>query len=183
MKELNQLAVTDEMMLDERDQIIDQLMREYSDDILHLVYTYVKNRTIAEDLAQEIFIKCYEKLNQFNRQSTIKTWLYRIASNHCKDYLRSWHYRKITLSNKVFDHIPSKSKQVEEEVIKHSEENNLTNAVMNLPLKYREVVFLHYYEELSLKEISKITSVNINTLKTRLKRAKELLKDKMIEEV
>ncbi|MCH7323935.1 sigma-70 family RNA polymerase sigma factor [Solibacillus sp. MA9] len=183
MNELNQLAVTDEMMLDEREQIIDQLMREYSDDILHLVYTYVKNRTIAEDLAQEIFIKCYEKLNQFNQQSTIKTWLYRIASNHCKDYLGSWHYRKITLSNKVFDHIPSKSKQVEEEVIKHSEENSLTNAVMNLPLKYREVVFLHYYEELSLKEISKITSVNINTLKTRLKRAKELLKDKMIEEV
>lgn len=183
MNELNQLAVTDEMMLDEREQIIDQLMREYSDDILHLVYTYVKNRTIAEDLAQEIFIKCYEKLKQFNQQSTIKTWLYRIASNHCKDYLRSWHYRKITLSNKVFDHIPSKSKQVEEEVIKHSEENSLTNAVMNLPLKYREVVFLHYYEELSLKEISKITSVNINTLKTRLKRAKELLKDKMIEEV
>jgi len=183
MNELNQLAVTDEMMLDEREQIIDQLMREYSDDILHLVYTYVKNRTIAEDLAQEIFIKCYEKLNQFNQQSTIKTWLYRIASNHCKDYLRSWHYRKITLSNKVFDHIPSKSKQVEEEVIKHSEENSLTNAIMNLPLKYREVVFLHYYEELSLKEISKITSVNINTLKTRLKRAKELLKDKMIEEV
>lgn len=183
MSELNQLAVTDEMMLDEREQIIDQLMREYSDDILHLVYTYVKNRTIAEDLAQEIFIKCYEKLNQFNQQSTIKTWLYRIASNHCKDYLRSWHYRKITLSNKVFDHIPSKSKQVEEKVIKHSEESSLTNAVMNLPLKYREVVFLHYYEELSLKEISKITSVNINTLKTRLKRAKELLKDKMIEEV
>lgn len=183
MNELNQLAVTDEMMLDEREEIIDQLMSEYSDDILHLVYTYVKNRTIAEDLAQEIFIKCYEKLNQFNQQSTIKTWLYRIASNHCKDYLRSWHYRKITLSNKVFDHIPSKSKQVEEEVIKHSEENSLTNAVMNLPLKHREVVFLHYYEELSLKEISKITSVNINTLKTRLKRAKELLKDKMIEEV
>ncbi|GGA29812.1 sigma-70 family RNA polymerase sigma factor [Psychrobacillus lasiicapitis] len=183
MNELNQLAVTDEMMLDEREQIIDQLMREYSNDILHLVYTYVKNRTIAEDLAQEIFIKCYKKLNQFNQQSTIKTWLYRIASNHCKDYLKSWHYRKITLNNKIFDHIPSKSKQVEEEVIKHSEENSLTNAVMNLPLKYREVVFLHYYEELSLKEISKITSVNINTLKTRLKRAKELLKDKMIEEV
>ena len=81
------------------------------------------------------------------------------------------------------DYIPSKSKQVEEEIIANSEENILTNAVMNLPLKYREVVFLHYYEELSLAEISKITTVNINTIKTRLKRAKELLKDKMIEEV
>src|SRR4051794_20952349 len=113
MNELNQLAVTDEMMLDEREQIIDQLMHEYSDDILHLVYTYVKNRATAEDLTQEIFIKCYEKLYQFNQQATIKTWLYRIAINHCKDYLRSWHYRKITLSNKILDYIPSKSKRVE----------------------------------------------------------------------
>ncbi|ALC92902.1 RNA polymerase factor sigma C [Bacillus sp. FJAT-18017] len=170
-------------MLLEREEIIDQLMQEYSDDILHLVYTYVKNRTTAEDLTQEIFLKCYEKLNQFNQQSSIKTWVYRIASNHCKDYLRSWHYRKITLSDKIWEYIPSKSKQVEEEVIANSEEDILTNAVMNLPLKYREVVFLHYYEELSLAEISKITTVNLNTIKTRLKRAKEILKDKMIEEV
>lgn len=183
MNGLKQLAVTDESMLLEREEIIDQLMQEYSDDILHLVYTYVKNRTTAEDLTQEIFLKCYEKLNQFNQQATLKTWVYRIASNHCKDYLRSWHYRKITLSDKILDYIPSKSKQVEEEIIANSEENILTNAVMNLPLKYREVVFLHYYEELSLAEISKITKVNINTIKTRLKRAKELLKDKMIEEV
>lgn len=183
MNGLKQLAVTDESMLLEREEIFDQLMQEYSDDILHLVYTYVKNRTTAEDLTQEIFLKCYEKLNQFNQQATLKTWVYRIASNHCKDYLRSWHYRKITLSDKILDYIPSKSKQVEEEIIANSEENILTNAVMNLPLKYREVVFLHYYEELSLAEISKITTVNINTIKTRLKRAKELLKDKMIEEV
>ncbi|MCT2344599.1 sigma-70 family RNA polymerase sigma factor [Niallia taxi] len=183
MNGLKQLAVTDESMLLEREEIIDQLMQEYSDDILHLVYTYVKNRTTAEDLTQEIFLKCYEKLNQFNQQATLKTWVYSIASNHCKDYLRSWHYRKITLSDKILDYIPSKSKQVEEEIIANSEGNILTNAVMNLPLKYREVVFLHYYEELSLAEISKITAVNINTIKTRLKRAKELLKDKMIEEV
>ncbi|WP_053362470.1 sigma-70 family RNA polymerase sigma factor [Bacillus sp. FJAT-27251] len=183
MNGLKQLAVTDESMLLEREEIIDQLMQEYSDDILHLVYTYVKNRTTAEDLTQEIFLKCYEKLNQFNQQATLKTWVYRIASNHCKDYLRSWHYRKITLSDKILDYIPSNSKQVEEEIIANSEENILTNAVMNLPLKYREVVFLHYYEELSLAEISKITTVNINTIKTRLKRAKELLKDKIIQEV
>jgi RNA polymerase sigma-70 factor, ECF subfamily len=180
---LKQLVVTNESMLDQREQIIDQIMNDYSDDILYLVYTYVKNRTTAEDLTQEIFLKCYEKLNQFNQQSSIKTWVYRIASNHCKDYLRSWHYRKITLSNKLLDYIPSKSKQVEEEIMANSEEATLTNAVMNLPLKYREVVFLHYYEELSLAEISKITTVNINTIKTRLKRAKELLRDKMIEEV
>src|SRR5690554_3009092 len=142
MSELEQLMVTDKS-IDIREQIIDQLMHEYSDDIMHLVYTYVKNHATAEDLTQEIFIKCYEKLSQFNHQSSIKTWVYRIASNHCKDYLRSWHYRKIILNEKIFDYLPSKSKHVEEEIISLNEENNLTNAVMALPIKYREVVFLH----------------------------------------
>ena len=182
MNELEQLSVTDEN-IDDREQIIDQLMNEYSDGILHLVYTYVKNRVTAEDLTQEIFIKCYEKLGQFNEQASIKTWLYRIASNHCKDYLRSWYYRKITLNEKILDYIPSKSRQVEEEIIANNEEKSLTDAVMALPIKYREVIFLHYYEELSLVEINKVTAININTIKTRLKRAKELLKAHMIEEV
>ncbi|UTR10006.1 sigma-70 family RNA polymerase sigma factor [Evansella sp. LMS18] len=167
--------------LDERVQIIDKLMDEYSDAILHLAYTYVKNETTAEDLTQEIFIKSFEKLHQFNERSTLKTWLYRIASNHCKDYLKSWHYRKITLNDKIFDYIPSRSK-TEDEIIAKDEEDILANAVMELPLKYREVVFLHYYEELSLKEINKITAMNTNTLKTRLKRAKEILRQKMTKE-
>lgn len=182
MNKLDHLAFSN-TDIDERSYVIDQLMQEYSDGILQLVYTYVKNRTTAEDLTQEIFIKCYEKLGQFQHQSSIKTWLYRIASNHCKDYLRSWHYRKITLNEFVFDYIPAKSKQVEETIIERNEESSLAVAVMSLPVKYREVVFLHYYEELSLSEISKVTQVNVNTLKTRLKRAKELLKNTLIEEV
>ncbi|WP_416148992.1 sigma-70 family RNA polymerase sigma factor [Salipaludibacillus sp. HK11] len=182
MNEFDQVSVTDKCV-DDRELIIDQLIDEYSDAILHLVYTYVKNRTTAEDLTQEIFIKCYEKLDQFNQQAKIKTWLYRIASNHCKDYLRSWHYRKIILNEKILTYTPSTSKTVEEEIIAKNEETRLMNAVMSLHLKYREVVFLHYYEELSLAEISNVTRVNINTIKTRLKRAKELLKDNMIEEV
>ncbi len=182
MNELEQLSMTDEN-IDDREQILDQLMQEYSDGILHLAYTYVKNKVTAEDLTQEIFIKCYENLGQFNQQASIKTWLYRIASNHCKDYLRSWHHRKITLNEQIWDYIPSKSKQIEEKVIEKDEGDSLTEAVMALPIKYREVVFLHYYQELTIAEISNVTTVNVNTLKTRLKRAKELLKDKIEKEV
>ena len=181
MSELEQWTMTFENA-DDKEQIIDQLMHDYSDSILHLVFTYVKNRATAEDLTQEIFIKCYEKLDQFNQRSTMKTWVYRIASNHCKDYLRSWHYRKIRVSDRIWDSIPAKSKQVEDEVVARSEEASLSRAVLSLPIKYREVVFLHYYEELTLSEISNVTTVNVNTLKTRLKRAKELL-DKLNEEV
>ncbi|EJG4230833.1 sigma-70 family RNA polymerase sigma factor [Listeria monocytogenes] len=169
--------------IENTEQIISQLMDNYSDDVLHLVFSYVKNRTTAEDLTQEIFIKCYEKLDQFNNKSSIKTWLYRIAINHCKDYLGSWHYRKLNFNDKIWDYLPSKSKHVEEEIISKDVANSLMSAVMDLPVKYREVVFLHYYEELSLANISKITGVNSNTLKTRLKHARELLKTKMKKEV
>ncbi|WP_078433679.1 sigma-70 family RNA polymerase sigma factor [Metabacillus halosaccharovorans] len=182
MAELEEIAININS-IEDTEQIIDQLMANYSDDVLHLVFSYVKNRTTAEDLTQEIFIKCYEKLGQFNNKSSIKTWLYRIAINHCKDYLRSWHYRKINFSEKILDYIPSKSKHVEEEIISKNVANSLMSAVMGLPVKYREVVFLHYYEELSLANISKITGVNSNTLKTRLKHARELLKNNMKKEV
>ncbi|TYR74402.1 sigma-70 family RNA polymerase sigma factor [Rossellomorea vietnamensis] len=182
MAELEEIAVNVNS-IDNNEQVIGQLMDTYSDDVLHLVFSYVKNRTTAEDLTQEIFIKCHEKLGQFNNKSSIKTWLYAIAINHCKDYLRSWHYRKIQFSDKILDYIPSKSKHVEEEIISKNVANSLTSAIIDLPVKYREVVFLHYYEELSLLEISKITGVNRNTLKTRLKQARELLKNKMKKEV
>jgi RNA polymerase sigma-70 factor, ECF subfamily len=61
--------------IEDNEQVIGQLMDNYSDDVLHLVFSYVKNRTTAEDLTQEIFIKCHEKLGQFNHKSSIKTWL------------------------------------------------------------------------------------------------------------
>lgn len=182
MNELEQLSM-EKIWMKDKEQVIDLLMQDYSDNILYLVFTYVKNQATAEDLTQEIFIKCYEKLDQFNQQASIKTWVYKIASNHCKDYVRSWYYRKIRLNEKVMNYIPSHSKQVEEEVISKHQEDSLSHAVMALPIKYREVVFLHYYEELSVAEISNVTTVNANTIKTRLKRAKELLRDKMMKEV
>ncbi|GGA80393.1 sigma-70 family RNA polymerase sigma factor [Ornithinibacillus halotolerans] len=178
MNELEQSITIDENVI-EKESMIEQLMDEYADGILHLVYTYVKNRTTAEDLTQEIFMKCYEKYHQFDHKANVKSWAYRVAINHCKDYLRSWHYRKINLNEKIWDYIPSRSTNVEKEVIEKEEGDSLVDAVMTLPVIYREVVFLHYYEELTLTEISNVTSVNINTLKTRLKRAKELLKDKL----
>jgi RNA polymerase sigma factor (sigma-70 family) len=70
-------------------------MSNYGTQILHLSYSYVRDRQTAEDLTQEIFVKCYEKLHTFNGNSSIETWLYRIAANHCKDYLKSWQFRRV----------------------------------------------------------------------------------------
>ncbi len=69
-----------------------------------------------------------------------------------------------------------KKESVEQTVIQNAEDRELTSVVMNLPIKYREVIYLFYYEELSIKEIAIVIEVKENTIKTRLKKAKELLK-------
>ena len=75
----------------------------------------------------------------------------------------------------------SQKESVEQTVIQNAEDSRLASAVMSLPIKYREVIYLFYYEELSIKEIAMVIDVKENTIKTRLKKAKELLKEGLEE--
>ncbi len=102
----------------------------------------------------------------------MKTWVWRIAINHCKDYLKSWYKRKVIPSEVEVALIPAGESGVEDLVIRQEEDEELVIAVMDLPIYYREVIYLFYFEEMSIKEISSVTDQNSNTVKTRLKRAK-----------
>ncbi|WP_371320206.1 sigma-70 family RNA polymerase sigma factor [Chengkuizengella axinellae] len=162
--------------------LLDEIMTRYGDDVLHLVFSYVHNQAVAEDLTQEIFVKCYKSLSTYKQGAKLKTWLWRIAINHCKDYLKSWYHRKVILTEKTMDLSEISSQNIEQTILNKEEEGTLAHAVLKLPLKYREVTYLYYFEELSIKEIESILGVKQNTIKTRLKRAKELLKKKLKEE-
>lgn len=170
-------SIIEELILHDREKLIDQLMDTYGQSLLQLIYSYVGNKEIAEDLAQEVFVKCYQKLEQYQKKSSLKSWLWRIAINHCKDYLRSWHHNHIVISEEQAKNTSSREKAVEKQVIQRYEDEQLVKTVLSLPDPYKEVIYLYYFEELSIKEISYLTSVNQNTIKTRLKRAKEILKD------
>ncbi|WP_369690991.1 sigma-70 family RNA polymerase sigma factor [Robertmurraya korlensis] len=158
---------------------MDQLMDEYGQSLLHLTYSYVGKREIAEDLTQEIFVKCFQRLEQFQKKSSLKSWIWRIAINHCKDYLRNWHYKHIIVSEEKIRDTQSQETEVVNQVIQRYEDEELVAIVLSLPDTYREVIYLYYFEELSIREISSLTSVNQNTIKTRLKRAKEILKESL----
>ncbi|EEN04313.1 RNA polymerase sigma-70 factor, ECF subfamily [Bacillus thuringiensis IBL 4222] len=80
-----------------------------------------------------------------------------------------------------FTYMESQKESVEQTVIQNAEDRELASAVMSLPIKYREVIYLFYYEELSIKEIATVIEVKENTIKTRLKKAKELLKEGLEE--
>ncbi|PLR78254.1 RNA polymerase factor sigma C [Bacillus sp. V3-13] len=160
---------------------IKDLMDRYGTTILHLAYSFVKNRQTAEDLSQEIFIKCFDKIDTFEGNSNIQTWLYRIAVNHCKDYLKSWHYRKVHVSNYVSTLFTSQQAGPEFQYLQKSDHDELVNDIMRLPVKYREIIFLYYFHDLTLKEVSEVCGINLNTAKSRMSRAKANLKKHILE--
>ncbi|EEL35851.1 MULTISPECIES: sigma-70 family RNA polymerase sigma factor [Bacillus cereus group] len=143
--------------IEDKEDLIDEIMNKYGQEALQLVYSYVNNKEVAEDLTQDIFVKCYKSLHTYKGNSNLKTWLWRIAINHCKDYLKSWYNKKVIVTEDDFTYMKSQKESVEQTVIQNAEDSRLASAVMNLPIKYREVIYLFYYEELAIKEIATIS--------------------------
>ncbi len=162
---------------DSKEGILNELMDSYGDMVKKLAFTYVKDINLAEDIAQDVFISCYNNLHQFKENSSYKTWIYRIAINRSKDVLKSNAYKRF-LPFKKFS-ITSREKSPELKVIDKSTQKTVTKSLMNLPSKYREILYLFYYEELKLREISEITNLKEATVKTRLSRGKQLLKKEL----
>ncbi|MFJ7953545.1 sigma-70 family RNA polymerase sigma factor [Lysinibacillus sp. NPDC096418] len=156
---------------------IDDIIQAYGQELLQLVYAYVKNQAIAEDLTQEIFVKCYQALPTYKGKSSVKTWLWRIGINHCKDYLKSWYNQNVHISTDDHFSRQESNVDVEQTVIQQDEDARLAGNVMQLPILYREVIYLFYFEELSIKEIAHVLAINSNTVKTRLRKGKALLKE------
>lgn len=167
--------------IENKDLQIEEIMNRHGQEILQLVFSYVNNKAIAEELTQDIFVKCYKALHTYNGKSKLKTWLWRIAINHCKDFLKSWYNKKVFNTEEESLYNRASKEIVEQTVIQKEEENQLIAAIMKLPIKYREVIYLFYYEDLPIKEIAIVTDAGENTVKTRLRRAKELLKEQLEE--
>lgn len=180
MKVVEELII-DGFLSEDKGLLMDEIMNQYGQEILQLAYSYVNSKVIAEDLTQDIFVKCYKNLHTYNGKSKLRTWLWRIAINHCKDFHRSWYNKNVVIAGEEFPDNSPKSELVEQAVIQKEEDDELIAAIMNLPIKYREVIYLFYYEELPLKEIAVVTDAGLNTVKTRLRRAKELLKEELEE--
>ena len=162
-----------------KDELLTWLMEEYGDMVMRLAFTYVKQRQLAEDISQEVFISCYHHLDRFENRASYKTWIYRITVNKCKDTLRSWTYKNITYKDMLVSLLKSGSKSTEAQLVDREEREAIFEQVLNLPVKFREVMILFYYEELSIQEIGEMLNLNTNTIKTRLHRGRQALQLKM----
>lgn len=160
-------------------EMLESIMIEYGSEIKRLVYSYIKNPSDADDVTQEVFVTVYRKLDTFQGKSTLRSWVYAIAINKCKDYLRSWKVRNIKLKGKLEQFVKSAAHSYtpEQHIIEKNEEQQLLNQVLSLPIKYREVIILYYFEEFSVHEIADFLSINQNTVRTRLNRGRGKLKN------
>ncbi len=165
----------------EREEKLVEAMELYGDYIVQLCYTYVRNWQTAEDLAQETFLRYFEALSKFRGDSSVKTYLFRIAVNVSHNYLASWKYKKVRIST-FFHKTLASDDTPEHQLLKQNEQQQLIAAIKALPTKYKDVVMLFHFAELPLQEVAAALKLPVNTVKTRLRRARQTLGIQLMEE-
>jgi RNA polymerase sigma-70 factor, ECF subfamily len=155
-------------------EVLEIWMDKYTQRLVRLAYSYVKDWPIAEDQVQEAFIKAFHSMEQLKNKEEPFPWLARIVINECKSAFRkSW--REI-----ISDFLPEKKQESSEESFLRSiRQDEIHNAVYNLPKHYSLPITLFYFEELSIQQISQILNLNVGTVKSRLARGRELLSRKI----
>ena len=156
---------------------IEQLIDQYSDYLYRLTYTYVKDFHVAEEIVQDVFMKFYETEQQYRQEASLKTYLSKIAIHKSYDYLRSWRYRMVVVKEQFTLISPS----IEQKVVQDEQEQQLFSHILTLPIKYREVLIFYYYEQLNVTQIAELLKQPVATIKTRLQRARALLKPLIVQ--
>ncbi|WP_010096540.1 RNA polymerase sigma factor [Ornithinibacillus scapharcae] len=158
----------------DRETAIEWIMEEYGESLKRFIFTYTKNQAQADDIFQEVMLVVYRKIDTYQGRASFKNWLYQVTANKCKDYLRSPIHRFITWKDQWKEQ--SHTDSPEQSILVDEQKKMVIEAILNLPIKYREVLILQYYQEFSIQEISELLKVNPSTIKTRIMRAKEKLK-------
>lgn len=151
---------------------IERIIEEYGDSLLRMCTLYLKDRQLAEDAVQETFIKVYEKYDTFNGTSQEKTWIMRIAINTCKNYMRSSWFKRVRTG---FDLETTSNGKIDVGLEKKEQQEVLIKEIMSMGVKYKEVILLYYYQEMSIREIAQTLHIKEGTVKVRLQRARQQL--------
>lgn len=145
-------------------------VEKYSNMVYRLAYFYTNSKYDADDIYQDVFLKYLQNKKQYENEEHKKAWLIKVTINRCKKmWLSSWK-RKI---------VPLNDNEIKFEM---EEDIGLYNEIKKLPKKYRVVIHLFYYEQYSIKDISKILGQKESTIRTWLTRARKLLKKQIKEE-
>lgn len=147
--------------------VVASAISKYSDMVRRICFLYLKNQADVEDIFQDVFLKLLQYSGKFENEEHEKAWLCRVTLNKCKDFHKSF-FRKNVCSIDDVDLF------IEDKV-----ENEVMRAVLSLPKKYKDVIYLFYYESYTVPEIAKMLEQKENTIYSQLHRAKAILKDKL----
>ena len=162
-----------------------ELMQIYKKPVFHVVLKMVRNPDDAEDLTIEAFAKAFRNLHKFNPEFAFSTWLFRIATNNCIDFIRKNKIKTMSIDSAVKmgdgDEIQLEFRDGDlnpaDTTIKNQKIEIMRHVVSRLPDKYQRLVSLRYFDELSYEEIATELKAPLGTVKAQLHRARELLFD------
>jgi RNA polymerase sigma factor (sigma-70 family) len=158
------------------------LMHRYKDSIYFMALKMVNNKEDAMDLTVETFAKAFEKLDKYQPEYAFSTWLFRVATNNCIDFIRKKKLNTTSINGMVDEdgddrplQIKSDTLNPEEVSMKREQTQLLKLLIDSLPPRYRNLIVLRYFDELSYEEISEQLDLPLGTVKAQLFRARYLL--------
>ncbi len=154
-----------------------RIMERYSEDVWQYAYLITKKRDMADDITQEVFIKVYRSIDSFRGESSLKTWLLQITKHTSISLMKRAYFKYHVLTHSFKN--SGESPSAELIVIQNEFTNEIWKMVMTLSCKYREILTLSVHYELSTSEIAQMLQVSVNTVKSRMHRARKQLQKKL----
>lgn len=184
-KALEDFALIDKATIQKDETAYADLMKRYKKPVYHMILKMVRNVDDAEDLTIEAFAKAFKNLHRFKKDYTFSTWLFRIATNNCIDFIRKKRLETLSLDSpfkgddgdSINIDVQDTDLNPQEETIKRQKVKLVRKFVTMLPPKYQRLVKLRYFDELSYEEIAEELEAPLGTIKAQLHRARELLQD------
>jgi RNA polymerase sigma factor (sigma-70 family) len=167
-----------------------KLMTKYRQLIYNLIFRMIRNKEDVQDLTQEAFIKAFNSLEKFDKQFSFSTWLFKIATNNCIDYLRKKKLHTFSIDKDISNddddyqfEIPDTETIPDKNILDTERKKILEEAIESLPNKYKSVILLRHRDEKDYEEIAKKLKIPLGTVKAHIFRGRELLnkylKDKL----
>jgi RNA polymerase sigma-70 factor, ECF subfamily len=173
--------MTDEAIIEQvlagNTHIFSELVNRYKNKVFSLVYRFTNDYGDAQDISQEVFINVFRKLYTFSEKASFSTWVYRISYNYCIDWTRK--NKKRLRQEPVYDEqieLADTGMNVEESFLEMQKRVHLRKAILQLDEKYRNVLILFHFQELSYEEIGEVMQLPVKTVETRLYRGRQQLR-------
>lgn len=149
------------------DDIIAAALQKYSDMVYRICFVYLGGRPEVDDVFQEVFLKLLQKECSFTSPDHQKAWLIRVTINQCKDMLKGFWWKRIDLMENV--ELPGSD----------LDEREILREVLSLPQKYKDVIYLYYYQEYTVPEMAQLLQRSENTIYSQLHRAREIMRQSL----